>query len=285
MKIAIYFLIIGLLTLNIYSSELVPYSDFGKSSKIKEWNKNNQAGLSEKHSFRIHTERDGTTERVLVSREFFDESGKLIKFESLDYYGNVQVASVHKYNAENMLIEIEETDNFRTLVQKQVFSYDPYDKLVKIEATGFNDAFISKTMFEYIPEKSVAIESSLDLSDEVSSYIIHLYDKSFNRIIKSTNYTPENEIDGLTAYFYDEYGINSREVYKKNIDEPYSIKYHHIHDNNGNLIEVRNISYPDVLMVTVKHDYNKDGLVTKTSMYSAKNELITTIDYEYVFRK
>ena len=283
MKYLIYLFLLILIFPDVNATELAPYSEFAKTYNAKEWEKNSRGRISEKYSYRIDV-NEGESTKQLISKEYFDEMGKTIKFESIDYYGVVQVVATYRYNQENMLMEIEEKDSFRTIVQKQTFNYDPFGKLVRVNATGFNDVFIQSLNFEYLPEKSVVIESVKDSSQKVLSYTVHLYDTTFNRIIKSTNYTKDNEMDGLTAIFYDKNGINSREIYAKNIDEPYKIKYQNAYDEKGNLTEVKNISFPNVLLVTVKHDYNEMDLITSTTMYDTKEEVITRLEYEYVLR-
>jgi hypothetical protein len=283
MKYLLYLILLIIIFPEISSTELAPYSKFANDNKFKEWEKISSNRIAEKYSYRIDV-NDAVSTKQMISKEYFDEKGRTDKFESIDYYGVVQVLATYKYNEEDMLMEIEEKDSFRTIVQKQTFSYDPFSKLARVNATGFNDVFIQRLQFEYLPEKSVAIESVTDSTQKVLAYTVHLYDTTFNRIIKSTNYTKENEIDGLTAFFYDNNGINSREIYAKDIDEPYKIKYQNAHDEKGNLIEVQNITFPNVLLVTVKHEYNEMDMIISTTMYDSKGEVITRLEYDYVLR-
>lgn len=278
--------IMFLITIGLYSSELAPYSEFKKNERLKEWELFADNKISERLTYRLDANNsEKNEEKWLISKEYFDESGKLVKFESIDNYNAVSLTSINTYNSENLLLEIEEKDNFRTLVQKQIFSYDPFSKLTKIESIGFNDVVNQIMTFEYLPEKSIVIETTTDSSKSVLVYIVHLYDKSFSKIIKSTNFTKDNEIDGITIFHYIDAGINSRELYTKNIDEPFRIKYQNIYDEKNNLTEVLNLSYPNTLLVTVKNSYYDNNLPKSTSMYDSKGKPITTISYEYTSRQ
>ncbi|MBX3043568.1 MAG: hypothetical protein KIT33_03355 [Candidatus Kapabacteria bacterium] len=278
----LYIIVIFLIIFNSVRSEHTePFSEFSQLNIAKNRSQIINNKVVEKYAYRLLSELD-TSDRKIVSREYFDEKGNILKFESIDDYGSVQINAIYKYNDEGMLINLEETDNFRTIIQKHTYSYDPFGKLVKVLTTGYQDVHIQTVQYEYVEEKSVVIESIKDSSNNVIEYAIHLYDKPFNQIIKTSYYTKDNEINGITAYFYDSNGINSREVYKKNIDEPYQIKYHNIYDEKSNLSEVRNIGFPNKLMVTVKHIYDENNLLISTAMYDAENNFITAINYEYI---
>jgi hypothetical protein len=265
----------------INASDLVPYSEFNKTQKKIENKQYSINKIKEKFTYRLDGNLNTDINKWLISKEYYDTIGRLTKFESIDEFDEVALTNYYKYNSENMLTEIEERDKSNNLIQLQVFSYDPFDKLKQIVSYDTNKNINQKMVFEYIDEKGVAIETIMDSSDKVISYTIHLYDKPFNRIIKSTNFLADNEIDGTTVIHYVDEGVNSREVYTKDITEPFRIKYQNIYDQTGNLSEVRNLSYPNTLLVTVKHKYVDFKLLESTSMYDSKGNLITTISYEY----
>lgn len=280
-KILTFLLIFASLINFAFSSELSPYSIFGKENRIKETSKYKNAKISEKHTFRTDIGITDRAQSILVSKEYFDDDGNLVKFESYADYNAVLVTATYKYNEEGMLLEIEEKDNFRTILLKQVLSYDPFDKLVKITATDFKNDTILTTTYDYIPEKSVAIETIRDSSKKVNEYTIHLYDKAFNRVIKTSKHNQANELNGITAIHYNDYGISSREVYTKDITEPYRIKYQNVFNDKGLLTGVRNLKYPDELLVDVINEYNEFDLIKTTTMKSPNGDVITSIFIDY----
>ncbi len=271
-----------LISISLYSSELVPYSDFNKSKIMQEKDIFKKNSIKEKHTYRSDVSLSNGEKKWLVSKEYYDESGNMVKFESYSDYNEVIVNSIFSYNIENMLMGIEEKDSFRTIILKQEFRYDPFGKLVKIISTGFGGDTLQTTSFDYMEQKQVSIETTKDSSNIVQDYYVHLYDKTFNRIIKSTNFNNKNEINGITAYFYDINGINSREVYSKDVNEPYRIKYQNIYDEQGRLTEVKNLQYPDALIITVFNEYNKYNLISKTTMIQPGGEVIATISFDYI---
>lgn len=271
-----------LISISLYSSELAPFSDFNKSKMMLEKDIFKKNSIKEKHTYRSDFSSGKEAKKWLVSKEYYDEYGNMIKFESYNDYNEVIVNSNFKYNNDNMLIEVEEKDSFRTIIMKQELSYDSAGKLVKIISSGFGGDTLQTTNFDYVQQKQVSIETTKDSSNKVQDYYVHLYDKAFNRIIKSSNFNNSNEMNGITAYFYDNNGINSREVYNKDINEPYRIKYQNVYDEKGRLTEVKNLKYPDVLIVTVFNEYNQYNLISKTTMIQPTGEVIATILFDYI---
>ncbi|MDX9789913.1 MAG: hypothetical protein WCZ17_01000 [Candidatus Kapaibacterium sp.] len=274
-----------LLTLLLIANEclanyLQPYSDYVKLERKKEADLIKNSGFKIRKAYRTDGVGDNIN-NLLISKEYFNGKGLLSKFETIDEYGVVQISAVFEYNIEDMLLSIEEKDNFRVLLQKQVFSYDPFSKLRKVSSNGFNDSKLQTMYFEYIEERDVAIETIKDSGDAVISYSVHLYDKSFQRIIKTTIYDKNDEIDGTKIFYYTENGLSGREIYAKDINEPYSIKYENVFNDKKQLIQVRNILFPDKLTVTVNHSYNDAGLLESTSMFDKDNKPITKIEYKY----
>lgn len=276
------FILLLFINQSLISSALEPYSDYSKSKKLADNAIITKHSIIEKHTFRSDFGTHEDVKKSLVSKEYFDENGNLIKFESYGDYNEVIVNSIFSYNAENMLMQIEEKDSFRTIIMKQEFKYDPFGKLIKIISSGFRGDTLQVTTFEYVEQKQVAIETVKDSSHNILDYYVHLYDKAFNRIVKSTHFDVKNEIKGITAFFYNDFGINSREVYSKNIDEPYKIKYQNFYDDRGRLAEIRNLKYPDDLIITVFNDFNDFDLISKTTMIQPSGETVATISFDYI---
>lgn len=134
------------------------------------------------------------------------------------------------------------------------------------------------------PKKSIAIETIKDSANKVINYSVYLYDKAFNKIIKSTLYDTHNNVDGTKVIHYNEYGINSREIYQKDINEPYSIKYQNIYNEKHLLSEIQNITYPNNIIVTILNDYNDKNFLVSTKMIDKFKNPITTILYEFIYK-
>jgi hypothetical protein len=269
---------------NIFSVEILPYSEFGKQKELSEAKLFAKNDIKQKNTYRSdpRPDKDGNIDKWLISREYFDENGKLLKFESISDNNNVVVYSEFKYNEEGLISKIIEKDAFHTLIQNQTFTYDAFSRIAKIVAIGFNDALLQTTLYEYNEEKGIAIETVKDSLNSVNNYSVYLYDKPFNRIIKSTLYNKENQIDGTKVIHYNDYGINSREIYQKDIDQPFTMKYQNIFNEKKLLSEVQNITYPNNLVVSVFNEYNDDELIISTNMFDKSKNPITTISFEYV---
>lgn len=263
-----------------YSIDIGAYSKFSsdKDEAIEKI-------LSTNNIIQKNTYRDDANstkdEKWLISREYYNSDGKIIKFEAISEYGAVVLYTVFSYNEEGLIVGLVEKDNFHTIIQNQQITYDAYSRVNHILSTGFNDVFLQKNTYEYIDSKSIAIETIKDSADAVLEYTVMLYDKPFNKIIKQTQFTELNEIDGTTVISYSEDGISAREVYSKDTSEPFVMKYQNVY-NNHLLSKVQNIMHPNNIVSTVVNEYNDFGLIEATKMFDANENPITTLYFEYL---
>ncbi len=270
-----------------YSNELNPYSNDNLDLIKQQREKIKSAKIIEKNTYRYSTnynEKDIDSVKVekwLIIKEYFNDNGQLIKYQS--YEGDVgPIFTIqYTYNEEGLLLSILELDNFNTIIQKKDISYDPFSRISKIAITGFNSKPIETIYYEYNKERSICIETNKDSSNKLSGYRVHLYDKPFNKIIKTTIFNKENELDGTIVFNFTDNGIFSREVYSKDINVPFNIKYQNVFDDKGQLKEINNLTYPDNLVVSVKHTYNNFGLIDNTTMYGNDGAIITKLGFVY----
>ncbi len=279
MKISSILILFFIAINSLLAIEILPFSEY-ENHKAKF-----DAEMYSKYKVvQKNTYREESGDKWMISNEYYNDSGKLVKYEAIGDNDAIVSYSTYKYNDEDLISEIIDKDAFHTILQKQVFIYDAFSRLSKIVSTDFLDNIIQTITYEYIPEKSIAIETIKDSANKVINYSVYLYDKAFNKIIKSTLYDTENNVDGTKVIHYNEYGINSREIYQKDINEPYTIKYQNIYNEKHLLSEIQNISYPNNIIVTISNEYNDKNFLISTKMIDKFKNPITTILYEYIHK-
>lgn len=267
----------------IFSLDIVAFSDFNHKLLQKEASVISKNKIIEKHIYRVDGLKD-ENEKMLINIEYFNEKGLLTKLETIGVNNKVNLTAHYKYDSENRIIEVKEVDDFRALLMLQNFTYDSLDRLAKVKSSGFNDVLLHNIEYTYIEEKSIAIEKFRDSNNAVVEYRIHLYNKPFDKIIKTSVFKTDNEINGITAFFYNDFNLAAKEVYRTDITEPYQIKYHYIYDENQKLIESKSLTYPDKLLVTVKNSYDDRNMLESNTMFDANGNKITTLFNEYVIK-